>query len=134
MTAHLYIYDENLNLLDKGEFDINRFDELFDNRVANSQMKFEFFETMIKKTSFMLSRSNMDYINVRIDGLSDKNMVTIFSEIYPNTFWGKVKKVFYFKKFVYHTKIDLPTAKMICQDYLALDRQEFENKYHTFIK
>lgn len=132
MTVHLYVYDENLNLLDKGKFDSNRLDELFDNRLANREIVFDDFETMIRKTRFMLSRSKMDYINVSIDGLIDKNMITIFSEIYPDTFWGKIQKLFYFKKFVYHTKVDLPTAKMICQDYVALDRQEFEHKYQEF--
>ncbi len=130
MIVSLYFYDDELNTIYKDEFDINRLDELFNNRLANSKMTFDYVEERTSKTSFILSRSKMDFLDV---GINDENIITLYSQgiYYSKGLFGSFKKVFGSKNFFDFIEVDWATAKAICQDYVTLDRQDFENKYHT---
>lgn len=130
----LFFYDEYLELIDKGEFDVNRLDELFANRLANSKMAFEYIEENISKTNFMLSLSKTDFLDV---GISDENTIVLYSEgvYHSKGLFGSFQKMFGSKNFFDFIEVDWATAKMVCQDYVVMDRQAFEHKYrHYFDK
>lgn len=50
---------------------------------------------------------------------------------YSNTVLNLLRKLVRVKKSL-SGEVDLPTAKIICQDYINLDRQAFEENYQMF--
>lgn len=126
----LSFYDTDLNLIDKGQFDIFRLDELLNERWANSQLPFESAETTISKTHFCLSRNDNDFLAM---DCQTNGKVTIQSDRlhYPTDFLSKLRDFFRNKNCLFG-EVDLETAKIICRDYVNLDRQTFEQKYQMF--
>lgn len=131
MTVHLYFYDDELNVIHKGEFDMARLDELFANRLANSKMSFEYIEERISKTNFILSCSKTDFLDV---GISDENTIVLYSKgvYHSKGLFGSFQKMFSSKDFFDFIEVDWATARMVCQDYVVMDRQAFEQKYHHY--
>lgn len=135
MTVNLYFYDNNLNLINKGEFNIVYFDELLAHFLVKSKdsVDYDDYNGYVYNTTFMLSRSKQDSLAIT---MVDANKVTIFSKkLYcSDTFFYKMRKLLfnYQASFINHLDFDWATAKMICQDYITLDRQTFEHKYQKF--
>lgn len=126
----LYFYDENLNLINKGRFDISQLNQLFDERFSHQNAHFTNMEQMVSKTSFCLSRNELDFLAM---DCQENGKVSIQSDRlhYPTDFWGKLRD-FFRNKNCLSGEVDLATAKIMCQDYVKLDRQTFEQKYQMF--
>lgn len=126
----LFFYDENLKLIDQGEFDISQLNQLFDERFSHQNIHFTNIEQMVSKTSFCLSRNEQDFLAM---DCQKNGKVSIQSDRlhYPTDFWGKLRD-FFRNKNCLSGEVDLTTAKIICQDYVKLDRQTFEQKYQMF--
>lgn len=126
----LYFYDEHLNVVDKGEFAIDKLDELLNERLANSQLAFESAEKTISQTHFGLYRDDKDFLSVYV---LNEHLFGIESDrlCYPDDLFAKIRNVFRHKSHL-SGEVDLATVKQICQDYMTLDRQTFEDKYQLF--
>lgn len=126
----LSFYDQQLALIDKGEFDDSRLDELLNERLSNAGLTFDDGEMAVSCTAFILSRSEKDFIEVMIN---HKGSVVFYSDrlCYTSGILSTLKKMFCDKHHL-SFEVDIRIAKTVCQDYLKLDRQAFENKYQMF--
>lgn len=60
-----------------------------------------------------------------------KSVFKVIDYIIQLIFLGKLRD-FFRNKNCLSGEVDLTTAKIICQDYVKLDRQTFEQKYQMF--
>lgn len=123
-------YDAELNIIELGEFQLSQLDKLFQEKSANAKLVTETAEESITKTCFMLSRSDLDFI--QLDFLFN-GKVKFESDrlIYPTDFLGKLRNILRNKDYL-SCELNLNDAKQLCQDYISLDRQAFEQKFQHF--
>lgn len=126
----LSFYDENLDVIEKGEFSIYELDILLNERILNSQCSFDDMETMLSQTHFCLYRDDKDFLSVDV---LNENLFSIESDrlYYPDNLFVRIRNLFRHKSYL-SGKVDLKTVKQICQDYMTLDRQTFEDKCQVF--
>lgn len=126
----LSFYDENLDVIEKGEFSIYELDILLNERILNSQCSFDDMETMLSQTHFCLYRDDKDFLSVDV---LNENLFSIESDrlYYPDNLFVRIRNFFRHKSYL-SGKVDLKTVKQICQDYMTLDRQTFEDKCQVF--
>lgn len=137
---YLFFYDENIDVVEKGEFSLDKLDALLDERLANSKLPFESAEKTISLTHFGLYRNEKDggqvkdcvEVDVLPSGLfkieSTKLYPFVQRESLPKGFFSKLQRLLSTKEFYETCEVDLLTTKNILRDYLSLDRQSFENK------
>lgn len=126
----LSFYDENLDVIEKGEFSIYELDVLLNERILNSQCSFDDMETMLSQTHFCLYRDDKDFLSVDV---LNENLFSIESDrlYYPDNLFVRIRNFFRHKSYL-SGKVDLKTVKQICQDYMTLYRQTFEDKCQVF--
>lgn len=142
---YLFFYDENIDIVEKGEFLLNKLDALLNERLANSKLPFESAEKTISLTHFGLYRNELNGEQVKdcieVDALAT-NLFKIESEkLYPflqnhkskSGLFGKLTNLFSSSNHYNGCEVDLLTAKTILTDYVLLDRQSFENKYEQIL-
>jgi hypothetical protein len=122
-----YRFDRNHNLIEEGRCEMNAAIRLFEQCCQNGMKHYERGEEAIAATSFGLSNSKADFIEITCNG---QDCVTVHSDRLH--FPSRLIKAFSLKK---HFFIDgsRSVGLGVIQDYFKMDRQEFETKYHDFL-
>ncbi|WP_066801323.1 hypothetical protein [Moraxella oblonga] len=138
--VYLFFYDENVDIVEKGEFSLDKLDTLLSERLANSKLPFESAEKTISLTHFSLYRNEKDGGQVKdcieVDALHNGLFKIESEKLYPflqnhkskSGLFGKLTNLFSSSNHYNGCEVDLLTAKTILTDYVLLDRQSFENK------
>lgn len=122
----LYRYDRNLRIVGKGQCDCVSALVVYEECFENGLKSYDSGEEAISSTSFGLSKSNKDFIELSCHGC-DSIAVNSDRLHYPS--W--LSKTFGLKHHFF-IKGDKTKGKEIIQDYFGLTRQEFEGKYADF--
>ena len=121
----LYRFNSDLQTVEQGECDCNMALKTLEQCDQNSLRTYKSGEEAITDTSFGLSKSKDDFIEISCNG---NNAVSIHSDrlCYPSS----LNKVFNLK---HHFLIQGGKDKgmEVIRDYFGLDRVQFENKYQA---
>jgi hypothetical protein len=122
-----YRFDRNHNLVENGRCELNAAITLFEECCQNGLKHYESGEEAIAATSFGLSHSEADFIEITCTGT---NCVMVHSDRLH--FPSGLSKAFTSKR---HIRIDggRSIGLEVIQDYFKMNRQEFETKYHNFL-
>lgn len=123
----LYRLDRNLHIVKTGPCDCASALVVYEECFENSLKSYGSGEEALSSTSFGLSRSNEDFIELSCHGY---NSITAYSDrlYYPS----RLAKIFG-SKHHFSIKGDKTKGKEIIQDFFGLTRQEFEDKYANFL-
>jgi hypothetical protein len=127
MTMDLYRFDRNLHIVEKNECDSNAAFETFEQCYLNGCVSYDSAEDAYVATSFGLSRTMTDFIEVSCNG---HDSVTVHSDrlCYPSRLsrYLGLKHHFYIKG-------DKTRGMETIRDYFSMDREAFEAKYADFL-
>ena len=124
---NLYRYDENLKIIDFGEYDYNNALLILEECYQKGLEKYKWGEKAMSETCFGLSRSDKDFIDICCNG---QDTINVFSDrIY---FPSMLSRIFSYKKHfsIESTKND--TIKLM-KSYFENKREIFEQKYAKFL-
>ncbi|MBN1910913.1 MAG: hypothetical protein JW818_14300 [Pirellulales bacterium] len=124
---NLYCFDRELNVIELGKGDCSTALERFEQCYLNGQTTYEYGEEAIAATTFGISRSDEDYLEISCHGM---DQVTLSSDrlCYPSL----LSRLFSLKK---QLSIDTnkETAKAVISDYFTMQREAFEEKYSGYL-
>jgi len=123
----LYRFDRDLHVIEKGQCDLDAVLETFEQCYLNGFASYDSGEDAYAATSFGLSRSRTDFIELSCHG---HDSMTVHSDrlCYPS----RLSKYFGLKHSFY-IKGDKAMGVEIMRDYFSLGRQTFEDKYADFL-
>jgi hypothetical protein len=126
MTISLYRFDENLDIVEKGECELGRALKTLNECCEVDLRSMESLDTAMSESSFGLFKSENDFIEISYDG---KGLVSVHADRlhFPN----RLSKWLSLHKHLYGQG-DKGQAEKVVQDYFQLDRQAFEVKYAKF--
>ena len=127
MTVDLYRFDRDLHVVEQGQCDLNTALETFEQCYLNGCASYDSGEDAYAATSFGLSRSRTDFIELSCHG---HDSVTVHSDrlCYPS----RLSRYFGFKH-SFNIKGDKAMGAEIIRDYYSMERQAFEAKYANFL-
>ena len=127
MTMDLYRFDRNLRIVGQGQCDCDAALATFEQCYGNGFASYDSGEDAMAATSFGLSRSQTDFIEISCHG---QNSVTVHSDrlCYPS----RLSKTFSLKHHFF-IKGDKTKGVEIIRDYFNMERQAFEAKYAYFL-
>jgi hypothetical protein len=127
MTMRLYRFDRNLHVVEQGQCDCQTGLETFERCYENGLISYDSGENGMAATSFGLSRSRTDFIEISCHG---QDKVTVHSDrlSYPS----QMSKTFGLKRHFF-MKGDKTKGIEIIQAYFNMERQAFEAKYAYFL-
>lgn len=119
----LYRFDRNLHIVEQGQCDCDAALETFEQCYKNGCTSYDSGENAYAATTFGLSRSQTDFIEISCNG---HNSILVCSDrlCYPSQF----KKIFSLKH-SFHIKSDKAKGAEIIREYFSMERQQFEAKY-----
>jgi hypothetical protein len=126
IAMNLYRFDNNLHIVEKGQCDSISALIVYEECFENGLKSYESGEEAISLTSFGISRSNEDFIELSCHG---HDSITVHSDRLHYPSW--LSKTFGLKNHLF-IKGDKTKGKEVIQDFFALTRQEFEGKYADF--
>ncbi len=123
----LYHFDRDLHIVEQGQCDCAAAQETFEQCYANGCASYDSGEDAVAATSFGLSRSREDFIEISCHG---HDFVTIQSDriCYPS----RMSRYFALKQH-FHIQVDKLRAREVIRDYFSMERQAFEAKYDDFL-
>jgi hypothetical protein len=124
---NLYRFDRDLHVVEKGQCDYDAALAVYEECCENGLKSYRSGEEAMSLTSFGLSKSNKDFIEVSCNGY-DSIAVHTDRLHYPSRigkFLGTKRRLF--------IKADKTKGKEIIHDFFGLERQEFETKYSDFL-
>ena len=123
----LYRFDRDLHVVEQGQCDCDAALETFERCYLNGRASYDSGEDAVVATSFGLSRSRQDFIELSCHG---EDSVTVHSDrlYYPS--W--LSRYFGLKHHFY-IKGDKARGTEIIRDYFSMERQAFEAKYADFL-
>ena len=123
----LYRFDSNLQIVEQGECDCDTALRTFEQCDQNSLCTYKSGEEAMAATSFGLSKSKDDFIEISCNG---SNAVSIHSDrlCYPSS----LNKAFS-SKHHFFIQGDRDKGMEVIRDYFSLDRLQFEDKYKAFL-
>jgi hypothetical protein len=123
----MYRFDRNLHIVEQGQCDCNAALETFEHCYKNGCSSYDSGEDAYAATTFGLSRSQTDFIEISCNG---HDSITVHSDrlCYPSQF----KKLFTLKHSFY-IKADKAKGAEIIREYFSMERQQFETKYAEFL-
>jgi hypothetical protein len=123
----LYRFDSNLQIVEQGECDCDAALRTFEQCDQKSLCTYKSGEEAIAATSFGLSKSKDDFIEISCNG---SNTVSIHSDrlCYPSS----LNKAFSLKHHFF-IQGDKDKGMEVIRDYFSLDRLQFEDKYKAFL-
>lgn len=127
MTINLYRFDENIDIVDKGSCERGAALAILDNCFEKDLNTFKSVEKAMSETSFGLSKSEQDFIEVSCDG---NGLVSVHSDRLYYSSW--VSRTFGFKHH-FHINGEKDKIKNVIQDFYQMERQAFEGKYSGFL-
>jgi hypothetical protein len=123
----LYRFDNNLHIVEQGECDrdtaLYTFEQCYENSFSSNRSG----EEAMVATSFGLSKSKEDFIEISCNG---KDVVSIHSDRLCYT--SLLNKAFS-SKHHFSIKGDKDKGMEVIRDYFRLDRQQFEAKHEAFL-
>ncbi len=126
-TIKIYRFDRDLHVVEQRQCDCAAALETFEQCYLNGLASYNEAEDAMVATSFGLSRSRTDFIEVSCNG---RDSVTIHTDrlCYPS--W--LSKYFSYK---HHLCIEGDKVKgvEIIRDYFSMERESFEAKYADFL-
>ena len=124
----LYRFDRNLHVVEMGQCDCKTALATFEQCYLNGFTSYASGEEAMAATSFGLSRSRADFIELSCHG---QDSVTVHSDrlCYPFRL-GKYLSL----KHSFYIKADKAMGAKIIRDYFSMDRQAFEAKYADFLR
>jgi hypothetical protein len=127
MTVDLYRFDPDLHVVEQGMCDLNAALDTFEQCYLNGCASFDSGEEAYATTSFGLSRSRTDFIELSCHGYDS---VAVHSDrvCHPS----RLSKYFGLKRHFY-IKGKKAMGTEIIRDYFSMERQEFEAKYAHFL-
>jgi hypothetical protein len=123
MEMRLYRFDRTLKVIELGQCDceaaLGAFEQCYDNGLT----VYGSGEDAVAATSFGLSRSPTDFIEISCHG---KDQVTVYSDrlCYPS----RLSKTFGLKHHLF-IKVNQGKGAEVIRDYFGMDRQAFETKF-----
>ncbi len=123
----LYRFDRDLHVLEQGSCDCDVSLETFEQCYANGFASYGSGEDAVAATSFGLSRSQTDFIEISCHG---QDSITIHSDriCYPS----RLSKTFALKQH-FDIKVNRTGAREVIRDYFNMEREAFEHKYAHFL-
>ncbi len=123
MTVDLYGFDRTLHVVKMGQCECDTALVTFEQCYGNGLSSYDSGEDALAATSFGLSRSEKDFIEISCHGLES---VTVHSDrlCYPS----RLGKTFGLKRHFF-IKADKSRAVEIIHNYFSMERQAFEAKY-----
>jgi len=123
----LYRFGRDLHVVEQGQCDCDAALETFERCYLNGRASYDSGEDAVVATSFGLSRSRQDFIELSCHG---EDSVTVHSDrlYYPS--W--LSRYFGLKHHFY-IKGDKARGTEIIRDYFSMERQAFEAKYADFL-
>jgi hypothetical protein len=123
----LYRFDSNLQIVEQGECDCDTALRALEQCDQKSLCTYKSGEEAIEATSFGLSKSKNDFIEISCNG---SNTLSIHSDrlCYPSS----LQKAFSLKHHFF-IKGDKDKGMEVIRDYFSLDRLQFEDKYKAFL-
>lgn len=124
----LYRFDRGLHVVEQGQCDLDAALGTFEQCYLNGFASYDSGEDAAVATSFGLSRSRKDFIEISCNG---QDSVTIHSDrlCYPS--W--LSRYFSYKHY-FDIKGDKARATEIIRDYFSMERRAFEVKYAEFLR
>jgi len=124
---NLYRFDSHLHIIEQGQSDCNAALEIFERCYVDGCASYDSAEVAYAATSFGLSRSPTDFIEIACHG---HDSVTVHSDrlCYPS----RLSRYFGLKQHL-NIKGDKTLGAKIIRDYFSMDRQTFEGKYSEFL-
>ena len=123
----LYRYDRNLRIVGKGQCECASALVVYEECFENGLKSYDSGEEAMSSTSFGLSKSYKDFIELSCHGYDS---ITVHSDRLHYPSW--LSKTFGLKHHFF-IKGDKTKGKEIIQDYFGLTRQDFESKYADFL-
>lgn len=127
MKVKLYRYNTELKIVELGWCDAKEIDEVLQESIINSSRKYESGEEVIAKTSFGLSKTEEDFIEINCQGKLEINVYTdrlIFNSL--------LKKIFS-KKRHFDIKTNAENINGLIHQYVNSSRETFEAEYSQFL-
>ena len=127
MTMDLYCFDRDLHVVEQGQVDCDAALETFERCYVNGCTPYDSSEDAVVATSFCLSSSRKDFIELSCHG---EDSVTVHSDrlYYPS----RLSRYFALNKH-FDIKVDKTRAMEVIRDYFCMERQAFETKYADFL-
>lgn len=127
MATDLYRFDRNLHILEQGQCNCDTALATFEQCYKNGFTSYESGEDAMAATSFGLSVSRTDFIEISCHG---QDSVTVHSDrlCYPS----RLGKTFALKQHLF-IQGDKAKGAEIIRDYFSVERQTFEAKYADFL-
>lgn len=124
----LYRFDHNLHIVEQGQCDCGTALATFEQCYQNCFTSYDSGEDAMAATSFGLSISTTDFIEISCHG---HDSMTVHSDrlCYPS----RLSKTFALKQHFF-IKRDKAKGAEIIRDYFSVDRQAFEVKYAEFLR
>ena len=117
---------KNLSVVERGECDLDLALETLRGCYQRGFLRYETGEQAMSETSFGLSRTKLDYIDVSCSG---PNFVLIhFDRLFYPSSWSR----WWIAKRRFEIKGDRELAERIVSDYFELERSAFEDAYSSF--
>lgn len=123
MMVSLYRFEHNLEIVEKGECDCGQALALLDECYSKDLHTFNSSEDAASATSFGLSKSDEDFIEISCDGNGN---VSVHSDRIHYPSW--ISKRMSLKNHLY-IKGEKESATRVIRDFYQLERQAFEEKY-----
>ncbi len=122
----LYRFDRNLHIAEQGQCDCDSALETFEQFYANGCASYNSGEDAVAATSFGLSRSQTDFIEISCHG---QDSIAIHSDriCYPS----RLSRYFALNRH-FDIKAGMTRAKEVISDYFNMKREAFEAKYANF--
>ena len=124
---NLYRFDLDLRIVEKGQCDCAGGMATFEECYVNSLKSYKSGEEAVAATSFGLSKSNTDFIELSCHG---HDSITAHSD--RLCYSSRLSKTFGLKHH-FLIKGNKPQGLEIIQDYFSMERPAFEAKYVDFL-
>ena len=122
-------FNQKLKIMDEGSCSIEHAFEILSECSTNASQHYEYGEAAIAATSFGLSRSGQDFIEIGFDA-PDKMRIHSDRLHYPPGFLSRL----FSTKGHFWIKGTKDYATSVIRDYFNLPRGEFEARYATFLR
>ena len=88
MDINIYKFDKDLQIVELGKGNLDKINELLEESLSNSNKTYEHGEDTIAATSFGISKTNKDFIEI---GCHGDNEITIHTDrLFYGSKWSKI--------------------------------------------
>ncbi len=127
MNVNLYRFNTELKIVELGSCDTRKLNEILQESIVNSNQIYESGEEAIVKTSFGLSKTAEDFIEIHCQRNSE---ISVYSDrlVFDSVF----KKIFS-TKIHFNIKTNTENIRNLIHQYINSNREFFESEYNQFL-